>query len=252
MFRSLPETIKNTENYERKVREIKRRTFLKWKKIVKRRYLRNTCLHPNMSDCIAPTLINWLIENLESAQDTEYVDLTEINKKYKAKASGLSLGNSLKIIFSNVKVEQDCAKHDWTKRTKRYYGITWKCQRNSHIAFGDISSVIPDDLFVLSKLTDSIIIGYVTGDIVNGSKVLQEIILNSNTSWKVLIRGKTVNPGKIGLDELYNLDSVFEIVRQMQYCRAVPEVVKSKENLAYLKDFISKVGYENSSEVCFG
>jgi hypothetical protein len=33
--------------------------------------------------------------------------------------------------------------------------------------------------------------------------------------------------------------------------RAVPEVVKSKENLAYLKDFISKVGYENSSEVCF-
>jgi hypothetical protein len=38
------------------------------------------------------------------------------------------------------------------------------------------------------KLTDSIIIGYFTGDIVNGSKVL--------------IRGKTVNPGKIGLDEL--------------------------------------------------
>jgi hypothetical protein len=37
----------------------------------------------------------------------------------------------------------------------------------------------------------------------------------------------------------------------MKYCRAVPEVVKSKENLAYLKDFISKVGYENSSEVCF-
>jgi hypothetical protein len=40
-----------------------------------------------MSDFIAPTLINWLIENLESAQDIEYVDLTEINKKYKAKAS---------------------------------------------------------------------------------------------------------------------------------------------------------------------
>jgi hypothetical protein len=37
-------------------------------------------------------LINWLIENLESAQDTEYVDLTEINKKYKAKATGLSVG----------------------------------------------------------------------------------------------------------------------------------------------------------------
>jgi hypothetical protein len=25
----------------------------------------------NMSDFIAPTLINWLIDNLESAQDTE-------------------------------------------------------------------------------------------------------------------------------------------------------------------------------------
>jgi hypothetical protein len=72
--------------------------------------------------------------------------------------------------------------------------------------------------------------------------------------WRNVLKGslishpmqyKTVNPGKIGLDELYNLDSVFEIVRQMKYCRAVPEVVKSKENLAYLKDFISKVGYEN-------
>ena len=52
---------------------------------MKRRYLRNTCLHPNMSDFTAPSLINWLIENLESVQDTEYVDLAEIKKKYKAK-----------------------------------------------------------------------------------------------------------------------------------------------------------------------
>jgi hypothetical protein len=52
-----------------------------------------------MSDFTAPSLINWFIENLESAQDTEYVDLTEIHKKYKAKATGLSVGNSL-IFFS--------------------------------------------------------------------------------------------------------------------------------------------------------
>ena len=57
-----------------------------------------------MSYFTAPSLINWLIENLESAQDTEYVDLTEINKKYKAKATGLSVGNSLIFFFSNVKV----------------------------------------------------------------------------------------------------------------------------------------------------
>jgi hypothetical protein len=69
--------------------------------------------------------------------------------------------------FGYKKVERGRAKHDWTKRTKRYYGITWKSQSNSHIAFGDISSVIPDDFFVLSKLTDSIIIGYFTGDIYN-------------------------------------------------------------------------------------
>jgi hypothetical protein len=35
-----------------------------------------------MSDFTAPSLINLFIENLEFAQDTEYVDLTEINKKY--------------------------------------------------------------------------------------------------------------------------------------------------------------------------
>ena len=38
---------------------------------------------------------------------------------------------------------------------------------------------------------------------------------------------------------------MLQIVRQMKYCRTVPE------NLAYLKNFISKVGYEISSEVCF-
>ena len=52
-----------------------------------------------MSDFTAPSLINWLIENLESVQDTEYVDLAEIKKKYKAKATELSVGNSL-IFFS--------------------------------------------------------------------------------------------------------------------------------------------------------
>jgi hypothetical protein len=50
--------------------------------------------------------------------------------------------------------------------------------------------VIADDLFVLSKLTDTITIGHFTDDIVNGSKVLLEIVLKSNKSWKVLIRGK--------------------------------------------------------------
>ena len=52
-----------------------------------------------MSDFTAPSLINWLIENLESVQDTEYVDLAEIKKKYKAKATELSVGNSF-IFFS--------------------------------------------------------------------------------------------------------------------------------------------------------
>ena len=86
---------------------------------------------------------------------------------------------------------------------------------------------------------------------VNGSGVLLEIILDTSKSWKVLIRGRAVGPAKMGLDELYNLDSVFEIVRQMKCCRAVPEVVKSKESLACLRDFVSRVGYESSSEVCF-
>jgi hypothetical protein len=139
-----------------------------------------------MSYLTAPSLINWLIENLESAQDTEYVDLTEIMTKYKAKAAGqgccfrlslfilgthhfplirtfqllllfktisrrtllpftmssvkypivmltkykvkaagFSVGNCLIFFASYVKVEQGRAKHDWTRRTKRYYVITW-------------------------------------------------------------------------------------------------------------------------------
>ena len=74
---------------------------------------------------------------------------------------------------------------------------------------------------MLSKLTDTITIGYFTGDIVNGSKVVVEIILNSNKSWKVLIRGKTVNPGKIGLDELYNLTAIYYVTSEIPYYNAV-------------------------------
>jgi hypothetical protein len=73
-----------------------------------------------MSYFTAPSLINWLIENLDSAPDTEYVDLTEIMTKYKVKAAGFSVGNCLNFFSSYVKVEQGRAKHDWTKRTKRY------------------------------------------------------------------------------------------------------------------------------------
>jgi hypothetical protein len=51
--------------------------FLEVEKTAKRRYLRNTCLHPNMSDFIAPTLINWLIENLEFDSTKKSSGITE-------------------------------------------------------------------------------------------------------------------------------------------------------------------------------
>ena len=61
------------------------------------------------------SLINWLLENLEKASNTDYVDLSEILIKYKAPVTGLAVGNFLKIIF----VPSVRCSNDWTKRTNR-------------------------------------------------------------------------------------------------------------------------------------
>ena len=199
------------------------------------------------------SLLNWLTENLETSTDNNFVDLQEICKKFKAPVSGLAVGNSIKQIFKNVKIQQGRAKDDWTKRTKRYYGINWKTenQSDSDIAFSDINTVIPGDLFILSKLLDTITLGHFTGDVINGSKVLLEIVLKINKKWEIVVRGKTVEPASLGISEFYNVSSLFDIVRQLKFCCGVPKIHESKNNYTFFKEYVSKLNNENSSVICF-
>ena len=74
------------------------------------------------------SLINWLLENLEKASNTNYVDLSVILIKYKAPVTGLAVGNFWKIIFdssvrcSNENMKTFLMSQKWHKRGTQMEG----------------------------------------------------------------------------------------------------------------------------------
>ncbi|XP_071174117.1 uncharacterized protein [Mytilus edulis] len=172
--------------------------------------------------------------------------------KFKAPVTGLAVGNFMKKFFPNMKVKQGRSKYEWTKKTNRYYGIKWRNANQTEIAFREIFSIVPSDFFILSNLTDALTLGHFTGNIINGSKVLIEIILKNDKSWKLLFRGKTIKPESLGINAVYTIATVFDIVRQLNYCRGVQKIDESKKKMTNFKEHVSKAGDENSNDIFFG
>ena len=148
-------------------------------------------------------LFSWMIENLEEGNDKEFVDLSEIKKKYNSEVTSSAVGNLVVRMFKGVKIKAGRCKEDWTKYTQRYYGLCWRQNSNVDIEFHNIPSMLPSDFFVISKSTDTIKVGYFCGEIINGSKVLVEITVESSGNWKLVVMGKTINSIKAGVQEQF-------------------------------------------------
>ena len=68
-------------------------------------------------------LTSWLIQNLKTCSDNEFVDLIEIKSRYEAEVSSVAVGNIIKKIFKGVTIKAGRCTGNWSKVTQRYYGF---------------------------------------------------------------------------------------------------------------------------------
>jgi hypothetical protein len=173
---------KNTENYERKVREIKRRTL-------------NIFFKEFPTENPEALALYFLFILVKSTYSVSCADSKLSISQFINVGAIKSLIFGCKQVFRENVLIRGKTVNPGKIGLDELYNLDSVFEIVRQMKY---CRAVPEVVKLLSKLTDSIIIGYFTSDIVNGSKVLLEIILNSNKSWKVLIRGKTVNPEKIG------------------------------------------------------
>ncbi|CAC5412159.1 unnamed protein product [Mytilus coruscus] len=145
------------------------------------------------------------------------------------------------------------SKENWCKSTQRYYGLSWKQDNISQpeILFIDIQTLLPTDYFVISKTPISMKIGHFTGEIINGSKIMIEIQLETDGSISLLVMGKKIELEKIGIQEKFSMtvssiESLFKIIKQLSYCSGVNTV---ELDLPHFEEQVCLVGDENSEQI---
>lgn len=134
-------------------------------------------------------LTSWLIQYVEKSSETNFIDLTEIKSKFQSDVlvevpSSRTIGNLITKLFHGVKIKPGRCKDNWAKSTQGYYGLSW-CKEpcdNAIINFNNLASFIPPDFFVISNTSNSIIVGYFTGYLVNGNRAMIEINIFSEAT----------------------------------------------------------------------
>ena len=200
-------------------------------------------------------IFSWVVENLQPCNESEFVDLIEIKKKCEFEVTSSAVGNVIKKLFNNVKIKSGRSKENWCKSTQRYYGLSWKQDAISQpsILFIDIQTLLPEDYFVISKTQTSMKIGHFTGEIINGSKIMIEIQLESDGGISLLVMGKKIGLEKIGLQEKFSMtinsvESLFKLIKQLRYCSGVNSV---EQDLPHFEEQVCLVGDENSEQIRF-
>ncbi|CAG2216361.1 unnamed protein product [Mytilus edulis] len=202
-------------------------------------------------------LHSWLIDNIEKCSDTSnYVDLNEIKKKYCLPVSSAAIGNCIVQIFRDVTKKKKRCKDDWSKTTQAYYGLSWRTlSETNSLEFKNIVSIVPNDFFVISRLPDKILLGYFTKEIINGNRFMIEIKFESNGQWFIIAQGKTIKFDEISIENNSYLNmsnhSVFETVRQLNFCSGFPAVDGShiQPDVSVYKEHVSIFGDENSETI---
>ena len=98
--------------------------------------------------------------------------------------------------------------------------------------------MLPPDFLPIETSVKAIKRGhFTTGSVVNGNKVMIELILNCDGKWSFTCAGKNIDLVKIGLPEKFQInkksvDSLIEIVRQIRYCKGVEH---NNADLPYFK-----------------
>ncbi|KAJ8313792.1 hypothetical protein KUTeg_008353 [Tegillarca granosa] len=199
------------------------------------------------------SLMNWLLINLEEGPIDDFVDLIEVKNKYSVElqleVTSMSIGNCISKKFPKVNVKNGRCKGNWSKVTKRYYGLKWKNNLATETDSSIFACPIPEDFFVISKNTNSLNVGHFSNTMINGMKVLTETQLNHDNTWSLLVMGKIIDPSNLGIDSSFSINTVFDIIRQLSYCEGVHEIDESKLGKDIFKEHVSPASDENSEKI---
>ena len=181
-------------------------------------------------------LFTWLLENLRPANNQEFVDLIEIKSKCNLSVTSSAVGNLIVRLFKDVKIKPGRCKANWSKYTQRYYGISWCDSSSENIQFNNLISVVPPDFFTISNTAQFLKLGHFTGTIINGNKVMAEVILHCEGKWALMFMGKVIALDKVGVHDNFqfnrkSLHVLFETIRHLRYCTGVEQVNSDEENL---------------------
>ena len=164
------------------------------------------------------------------------------------------VGRIIQKLFPSSVSKQERSKDDWSKKIRVFHGISFKGQTES-VNFEDISQLCANS-FLIEKTSDHITMGLFTGYVMNGNRVVAEIVFRNETkTWAVSVYGKEVNLTRLGISNTFKLDKssieqVIDTVKKFNYCLGVEKVHESREK-SFLKLLCSKSGDENSGKYIF-
>lgn len=185
------------------------------------------------------------MENLKS-DEKGVIQLSEIQERVSEKFTGHHIGGTINKLFQNITTKRARNKLDWTKSTTNYYGISFKLQKNQKVnmdlSFTEIHKFVGENFFLINSNANELSLGYFNGYIVNGNRMITELIFSSSGIFSVKISGKLINLENLHISNTFALNeksvrSAAEAVKSIQLCNAVNE----KE--------VSNMGFKEKSRV---
>jgi hypothetical protein len=72
--------------------------------------------------------------------------------------------------------------------------------------FNNLISVVPLDFFTISNTAQFLKLGHFTGTIINGNKVMAEVILHCEGKWALMFMGKVIALDKVGVHDNFQFN----------------------------------------------
>lgn len=207
------------------------------------------------------SVVTWLsLNTAKSCDENEFIDLVDILHKINMPdIAKKNVGRSILQLYGDINVSRVRCKEDWGKLTQRYHGITWKAPNpvekldsfTSEFIIKNISSFLPDDFFVISKINSVVKLGYFTPRVVNGNRTLLHITL-SKGRWSLWMNEKEVSLQNIGIRNDFtfsqsNIEMVLNTVKILKFCNGFDSnELQSQDDSLFYKEHMSLAGDENS------
>ena len=137
---------------------------------------------------------------------SEYLFIGFMNKRVRKKGfqqSSNLIGKVLKTAFQSVNAIRGQSEHDRTKHARKYTGLRLrKVEGQTEPNHNDLSVVVNyllDDMFVMEKCEQHVVVGYKTKHICQGNHVIIELRICQNLEVQISVGSKSIKPSDFGI-----------------------------------------------------